>query len=370
MQPLSPRAVAWAALLVVAFGGALAIDIFGIGLHDLSQSLGADFVVFWTASSVADTAIYDFDAITAAQAWLGISGVRPYVSPPSLLLWLEPLSRTPFWPAYAVWTVAGLSAFGCAAIRLVGVRAALLGMLSPSVIIAALAGQVTLHVAALVMASFTARRPWIRGLLFGIAATLKPQLVSLAPLALLAQGERKALLVCIAAGGALGLVALAIYGFSAWIDWIAAVAVFPHILFPMGRPTEGPTPGALAVALGLQGWSYMAFVWAGAALGAVVVWRSTRTAAPMSQRVAALGCGALLCTPYALNYDLALLAPCCAAMLLERRSPPLVWLGAALVYSNLEPALGVLLLAVALSLPRHASSSNLADEAGALAPAS
>jgi hypothetical protein len=196
-HPASPdplkRPVLWAlalALAALAAGQAWALMRF--------QPPGLDFLPLWTAGRMAWTdpgRVYDFAAVTRAQAWLlpGFRWMRPYAYPPTVLLALAPLGALPFWAALSLWTGASFAVFAAAAARLArGATPLALGLaiLSPAVVLAALAGQAVVMAAGLVTLAIATlqRRPRLAGVLFALAAALKPQAVLLAPIALVAGG--------------------------------------------------------------------------------------------------------------------------------------------------------------------------------------
>ena len=128
--------------------------------------LGDDFLVFWRA--VREGFPYAYSPL-------------PFGSPPTALLFFQPLKLIPFWPGYIVWDVMSLVLFVWLGSRLYGRKAALIGTISPAIVTALIAGQVTLIVGALVFAAFLSG-PILCGALLGFAVCLKPQMLFLAPL--------------------------------------------------------------------------------------------------------------------------------------------------------------------------------------------
>src|SRR5512139_3371172 len=91
-----------------------------------------DFSVFWTAARFAVSSphlLYDGEAITAAQSWVGHNGPRPWAYPPTALLPILPFAAMPFAIAYAAFTALSLLAFGVAT-KAFGWKPWLLSMLS------------------------------------------------------------------------------------------------------------------------------------------------------------------------------------------------------------------------------------------------
>src|SRR5580658_2864871 len=109
----APKAkLLWALGLALAAVGALQI----VSLLRF-QPPGMDFLPLWTAGRMALSEpgrVYDFAAVTHAQAWLlppHFAWMRPFAYPPTALLVLAPLGALPFWAALTVWLTAGLAAF-------------------------------------------------------------------------------------------------------------------------------------------------------------------------------------------------------------------------------------------------------------------
>jgi hypothetical protein len=65
-----------------------------------------DYGVFWTAARASldrPEILYDAQAITDLQHWIGGSGLRPWIYPPSTLLYLLPFSVLPFGASLWAW---------------------------------------------------------------------------------------------------------------------------------------------------------------------------------------------------------------------------------------------------------------------------
>lgn len=145
------------------------------------QPAGLDFLCFWIGGRVALSAperLYDFQYVTQLQDLPFVSGtLRPYINPPSALLLFAPLSRLPLWAAYVGLMLAGVAVALAAAARAKGPWQLLL---LPPVAFSIFCGQPTLLLGGLILLGLTFRdRPFAAGLLFAVAATLKPQLLLL-----------------------------------------------------------------------------------------------------------------------------------------------------------------------------------------------
>ena len=271
-----------------------------------------------------------------------------------------PLALAPFWVAAATWTGATAAAFAAASWRLLSrdrVAGLALILLSPAAVLAAVSGQTTLAVGAMVPAAVLlfARRPLLAGLLLGAAVMLKPTVLMALPIALIAGGHWRALAAACACAAALGLASAAVYGPGVWLDWIAAAPRFAAVLARDPTFNTGIiAPTGLAGGLGVSGGALMAvrlgFALTGFALAAWV-FRRTDDA---SQRLTALLGGSLLAAPYAMTYEAALLAPGAVVMLLSAPRGPRGWQAlagfAALALAGLPgPGAGCLLLFLALT---------------------
>lgn len=284
------------------------------------QPLGFDFLPLWTGARdiLAHHAdLYDFAAVSARQAWLlgPETGVRPFVYPPSALLLLAPFGLLPFWAAYGLWTITTAGLFAAIIARLSpgpkSLAALLALVLSPCAMVLVV-GQTTFLIGAMAILGILLlkRRPLLAGVLLGLAAAIKPQLLVMAPLALLAGAHYRALIAAVVAGAAAGLLAILLFGPQLWLDWLAALPRFGALVRDNPSLLSGDiTPSGLAGRIGLDGAALTAwralFVLAGAAL-AILTFR--RTEDPTLRLAAMLG-GALLASPYAIFYEAALLAP-------------------------------------------------------------
>lgn len=291
------------------------------------QPPGLDFLPLWTAGRMAWTdphRLYDFAAVTRAQAWLlpDYRWMRPYAYPPTALLALAPLGRLPLWAAFSIWTGASFAVFTAAGARLArGATPLALGLmiLSPAVVLAALAGQTAVMAAGLITLAITClqSRPRLAGMLFALAAALKPQAALLAPVALVACGAFDALACAAIAGLALVAASILLFGFARWPEWLASLGPFQAVIESVPRFQLGlVTPSALGRAIGLAGAGLGVWIAAFTIGGAAIVWRVFARSTDAPARAAALAVGGLIATPYALCYDGTLLVPAAAALLL------------------------------------------------------
>ena len=328
--------VGWATSLGL-FAVFVVMDVRLVSLVLRSQPLGLDFLPVWTAKRVDPSQVYDFALMTSRQAWLYVGKIRPFVYPPSALLVLQPFLWPPYWIAYAVFMAASGGLYLWAGRRL---GASWLMVVPSPVVLVALAGQLTFLIGGLVMLAITLpKRPWLAGLLFGVAGAIKPQLLVLLPVALAVEGNWRTF---VATGvTATALVAASLVLGVSWLAWAQALPRFQDLV--------EADPRLVASAIS----PYAAWGWP-ALLAAVppalaMVWLAFRRDRPAERVLALLG-GAMLVSPYVMNYEFALIVP--ALLALDRRVfwVAAVWLG--LVFLSV----GALTLAIAMLLLLHSLS--------------
>jgi len=297
------------------------------------QPPGIDFLPLWTAGRFAWTMpdrIYDFAAVTHAQAWLlgELPWQRPYAYPPTALLLLVPLGAAPFWVALAIWLGLGFGLWVWAGLRLAPQRtrlAALLIIASPAAGLAAYAGQSVLLVAGLATLAVTqlSARPRLAGVLLATAAMIKPQALVLAPFALLAAGAFEALASAAVTAGLLLLASVGLFGVARWTEWLGSLQPFQRVVEGVPALMTGViTPYGLARQLGLEGAAAIAWRVVFALFAAALVWRAFARSTDPALRLAALLGGGLLVVPYAMHYDGALLVPAAVALASQRLGEP------------------------------------------------
>jgi len=322
-------ALATSAVLVLALLAAGAWALSGPGLlKPNGEPVLADFGIFHTAGRLGVDA-YDWRVVTAAyQAFFGVAvGGVSWNYPPPLLLPMSALAGLPYLAAAALWLAGGLAAYA-AAIRLAapGKLFLLAALAYPGTITNLASGQTGLWVTAALGAGLALlpRRPVAAGALLA-AVALKPSLAVLLPLALLAGGERRALAGFALAGAGLLLVGFAGYGYAGYAGFFANLGVVAgwgdEGLLPLWRI---PTVFAQARQVGLGPAAAEALqIVAGVAAAAAVVW-CWRRRHPL--RAAVLVAAVPLATPYAFDYDLAMLIL------------PVLWLWRDLLVRGARPA--------------------------------
>lgn len=331
------------AVLAVAFGGSLLGGLVALGETLSNGMIWSDFTVFWSAAHAPTAIIYDFARFTDFQADLlpEGAGLRPFPYPPTSLLSVHLLAPLDYGPALLLWLSASLLAFMTATGRAFGWKTAALSALAFPVLVSLIAGQVSLFLAALVIAGVSAldRNPFRAGLLLGIAAALKPQFLVLAPVALLAGAHWRAIAGAGLAAGLFALGATLAFGLAVWTAWFAALGEFLGIGADPRLWRMSMSPFIFAQQLGFgpaAGWSLLALTSFAAIVCVALVYRAPASTA---DRVMALFGGALLCSPYSMNYDLAALAPAALLLLLDREAGIGTRLAALLAFTGLGGAL-------------------------------
>jgi hypothetical protein len=269
--------------------------------------LTPDFTMLWAGARFAvinPHQTYDWAAVTAAQMSLRPPvGPLPFPYPPSALPLMAPFGLVPFWPAFWVWTILSAAAFWTAARRITS--SPLLVFIVPQMVLAIVLGQTTLWIGALMIwgVLLLPKRPLLAGALFGIAAAIKPQFAIMVPIAVIAGRHWRAI-----PGGAIGLSGMLLlsllFGPHLWRDWASVLGEHPGIVSGYGLDFLGASPMQALRVLGLPIVLHALFV----VLAIWLVWRAFR-GEDEKQRVLILLLATLIATPYAIRYELGMLAP-------------------------------------------------------------
>ena len=281
--------------------------------------LGTDFLSFWTAGRMlhGQGEVYDVAAHIAAQRAYFDHGAAytAFFYPPPFLLLCYPLGFLPYFPALIAWLAATGAAYLAVArlwLRRAGITRPLwlLAAAFPPVLITVTHGQTSFLVAALLGlgALWVRERPMLAGLCFGLA-TIKPQFGILVPLVLLLTGEWRVIVSAALAAIALALAATLAFGIDIWSEWLAVSGAAQAAMnegavgfakmqsaFAAARLLGAP----LALAYGLQAAVALA-------VAATIAWAAWRRRYSLALGSAML-VGALLATPFVLDYDMVLLA--------------------------------------------------------------
>lgn len=296
----------------------------GTGLTDRTgKPIGSDFLVFYAGSSIAlrgeAAAAFDFARFYELERDIVKAEYpNPWVYPPTYLLFVLPLGLLPYLASFAAWSATTLTLF------LVTLR-----RIAPHPFTTWLAlgfsgtfqnlthGQNGFLIAALLGGGLLTltRFPLVAGILFGLLG-IKPHLAALVVVALAAGRHWKTLGATFLAAGLMILASGWAFGWSTWKAFLG------HVNLPLTiLENDSSLWGKMITTysgfrlLGLD--SRMALLFHGAVSLTVAgtlwwIW-SRRTS--FAAKASSLCISVLLFTPYALSYDLAILAL------------PLAWLG-------------------------------------------
>lgn len=209
MQPVLRR-VNIAAVVLVALMG----DWIGRQFPGGATAVAFDYEVFWRAAN----SLHPY-----------AEGPRSIPYPPTALIWLRPLAQVDFWTGYAIWVGLSLTLFAVAAWRLFPARVVLFSLVSPIVVRCAILGQTPLLLTAALFLGFSGGSI-ATGIAIGLVGSIKPQLVFLAPIVLVARRDWRAIVAAAAALALSVIVELACFGLAIWPDWIAMLPRFHQTL--------------------------------------------------------------------------------------------------------------------------------------------
>jgi len=357
----------------------------GFSRPDVSRP-GVDFAVFWAASHVllhgAPWQVYNHLAFAKAEVFLlptfQVSNFLPWLYPPAFLFAVAPLALLPLAVSYLLFVGVSVLLFSVATLRIselgqaIGKSrlAALFVAGSPSVFVAAIAGQNSLLTAACAALAvhWVDRKPVLAGFFIGLLA-IKPQMAIVFPFVLIAAGAWRTFIaaaisaVSITALGVLAGGAQALHLFLVNADFMRSVVIEHSLHFWRASPTA-------FAALRLNGFGLtlaqagQAWVAIAAIAAACHVWRRTRET---RLRCSVLLISTLVANPYVWHYELTWLGvalACLAALGFrqgwlrgEQAVLGLAWLLPLYEYFNPYwdlPQIGpIVLLAALLVIPRR-----------------
>lgn len=299
------------------------------GLDPQGRLLGTDFVSFWAAGQVVQAGgnPYDLEIHRAAEAlvWNDTTGYTAFFYPPLFLLWCWPLGLFGYFPALAGWLIATGGAWILALRHWAG-RIDWIALIAfPPLLIAVTHGQTALLLAALLGGGFRAAaqgRTGLAGLLLGLAA-FKPQFGVLVPLVLIF--SRQWVVIGWATATVLASAALTTLAFGPeiWIAWAATLAPAQQAMAG-GAIGFGKMQSVFAALRLLGAPADSAYLAQGAlALGVATVLARLGWGYGLTPEVGATAlAGALLATPFVLDYDFAVLA---FPLILLARAEPRAW---------------------------------------------
>ncbi|MDD2324563.1 MAG: glycosyltransferase family 87 protein [Alphaproteobacteria bacterium] len=297
----------------------------------LDRLIGRDFINFWSAGRLlleGDLAsLYDLSAFhKAEQLLIGQNfGWHFWSYPPLSLPFILPFGFLPYLPSYVIWCALGLGLYA-ASLRFLFPRfLPLLGMLalSPASVENITAGQNGFFTTALLITGlrFMTTRPLIAGLCFGMMA-IKPQLAIFVPFVLLAARAWKTIAFTTLTALVLGSFSIALYGTTPWVDYIQSTMAHEKwlvendklFLFAYLIPSPFYALRIIGVATDLAKdiQIIISLLCAG---GVYYLFRITKD---VRLQIAVYGSAIFLATPYALNYDMPILAAASIALAMTK----------------------------------------------------
>lgn len=334
----------------------------GTGLLDRGgRPIGADFVTFYSASRLAldgrAAEVWGVEPITTVERAVIGAQIPSYVFhyPPTFVVAITPLACLPYLLALAVWWAVGTFAFLWAVRRMAPFPAAVgLALAFPGFFQNIVQGQNGALTAALLGGGLAllGRSPILAGVLLG-ALTYKPHFAPLVAVALVFGRHGRAAAAALLTATAMVVVSVLVFGLAPWSAFLDNVPFALRVFEAHGVPWyRMPTVAAsalslrvpLAVAQALQTASTLGSI-------ALVAWVWGRGANEVSRAVV-LASASLLATPFAFDYDLAVLAVPIAFLAAAHvgRVPPPGGRGG--VASQGEPSLGGDDVGVAMDLAR------------------
>jgi hypothetical protein len=318
-------------LLVILVGAVLLtfnIHVYYLNFRHITVNGRGDFFLYWSfgkfleAHPFAD--LYDYSLLhpfeVSSGGGPGFYG--PHLYPPLLAFLFVPLTRLDYVSAELAWCLGTLALYLWAAFgRAWRPYAVLATLLLPMTVNCMAAGQNGFLSAALLIGGFRliTRRPLVAGIVFGLLC-YKPQLSVLVPVALVSARQRRAL-ASAAATVALIVVATSITaGWSIWPLWLASLNENASQLIGP-NPLTHLMPTVMAAVSLLGGSAALARLMQLAAASAAItaVWILFRGGiGPLP--AAALLAGTFLVPPYAMAYDVPIVATAMVLVMEERHA--------------------------------------------------
>jgi hypothetical protein len=221
------------------------------------------------------------------------------------------------------------------------------------------------------------RRPLVAGVLIGLLA-YKPQFGLLIPLALIAGGYWRAFFAATVTVIVLALIVTLAFGVDVWTAFLASTHFTRTVVLEQGDTGWQKIQSIFSIVRMWGGSVPLAYaaqtmLTVAVALALIMLWRSR---AAFALKAAALAVATLLATPYALDYDLMLLAPAIAFLAVngltrgfapyEKTVLALLWLvplvARSVAQATMVPlAVPLMLLCFTILLRRAMTESGIAD---------
>ena len=339
---LTPRVLrVYPTLFIVGFAAAIAwLFISAHGLNDYAgRPLGTDFSNIYAAGKLAleGKAALSFDIAVQGQEERALFGAATplygWHYPPFFLLVAAPLARLPYVTALILWQVATLALYLWAMAALIRRSVApewadgeywlKLALGFTAVFVNLTHGHNGFLTAALFAGALALldKQPRIAGILFGLLA-YKPQFGVLIPFALAAGGYWRSFAAAAVTVLALALATTLFFGADIWTAFLASTHFTRTIVLEQGSTGFEKIQTLFSQTRLLGGPVTLAYAVQGAAalFAIIAVIRAWRHTVSFEARGAILCLATLLATPYALDYDLMLLAPALALIAAEGKS--------------------------------------------------
>lgn len=326
------RVVAGVALFYLCIPAAI------LYLHTARSVIGSDapfndFFALWSVGRLALTAqighVYDLAFLTSFRHAIypafdpGMAYVAlPYPYPPLFLLFLAPLGLLSYKAAYLAWIASGFSLYCLVAVpdRKWWPAWVALFLLIPANVYSIAFGQNGFLSAVLLTAGLrhAERRPLLGGLLLGLLA-FKPQLVLLVPVALISARLWRCFAVAAGTGLLLAVASAAIFGVALWQEWPGELATYSQTLHSSWRDLHALMPTVMMNALTTgAGWEAARYLQlAATVIVAVTLWSLFRRGV-RELSIAAVQVGIFVASPFALIYDMPMVAIALVSVIRER----------------------------------------------------
>ena len=266
------------------------------------DAYATDFNVYWQTANAPFSMAYE------------LRDHYPFPYMPTMLLWIRPLSLIPMVTAFTLWVAISAVVFTWVNRKYLTAGENALALIASPVVFCLLTGQVSVFLAAVMLWAFGSSHKICCGIALAVVASIKPQLVLMAPLLLLFRKDLQTFIIAAASFGTIIVIALIAFGFQPWADWLNSLPHFRNVLTSDGVIRAAASPAGFAEKTGQEP---LPFLMIGILFGVWLVYRC-RDLGPV-ETTAAVGTASIFATPYALTYDLAAISPFLAASVMRGR---------------------------------------------------
>lgn len=281
------------------------------------QFLIVDFLSFWLAAyeALSGNPTLPFQTQNFLNLQVALTGQEKsfaFFYPPTWLLYVLPWGALPFKVAFVLFNLMGYALLFLATYAIFGrAKYALMMCAIPAAMNCMMHGQNGFISAALLGAAFVSlenRKLLLAGVFIGLLS-FKPQLGILIPLALLFSGNWKTFFSASVTTLLVAGISWLVFGHATWLAFFEQIPVAGYVL------EEGIVDWGKMISLyttlrvvGIPDQFALPIQMIVAAITIVLVFNAWAKPSPIYQRVAVLVGGGLLATPFALSYDLVVLA--------------------------------------------------------------